>query len=132
MDKNEQGKQMKDLLTRDSSGNGVPDIVEDPDAVLDTLTLPNGTSPSPLQKKIIKTIIAGMGAERTTTFLKQVGATGIAVGQQIKDETSSMPASPSQSTQHSDVKRKTSDWIRAFLLVDAIIICGILYYFFGR
>ncbi len=61
-----------ELLKRDSNEDGVPDIITNPEEILDQITLPNGKPLGTMQKKIIMSMMAGMGKDKVIPFLAQI------------------------------------------------------------
>lgn len=124
-----------ELFKRDSDGDGIPDIVTNPDEILDQVTMPDGKPLGAMQKKIIKSMIAGMGKENVVSFLEQMATGGKMAASHIKQETSAPTSAPSvghRAPVNSVTKAKRAEWLRIFFIVDAIIIIGALYIIFGR
>ena len=116
-------KQQQELFTKDSNNDGIPDVIEDPDKVLDQVTLPDGRPLPPLQRKIMKKMFGLAGSNMGRKIIKNAAQQTV--------EGTVKAASHASSHQTGGVSKK-GDWIRIFLIVDAIIIIGILYFVFGR
>ena len=117
------------LFVRDSNGDGVPDIVDDPDSVLRELRLPNGMPLTPMQKRMIKGRRASLGTEGAISFIQKVASGAAAAGTvaHATKRASSFRRTGSSSVMSEERKAKVGEWLRIFLIIDAVVIIGILY-----
>jgi len=116
--------EQKKLFAIDSNGDGVPDIVDDPDQFLNSYISPDGTTLTDMQKKLFKTVIKIMGKEKAAALSKEIANSG---DKPLHHENMYIGKGP-----WSRMDDKKKELIRIFLILDAAVALFAFYYIFGR
>ncbi|PIZ93439.1 MAG: hypothetical protein COX82_02635 [Candidatus Magasanikbacteria bacterium CG_4_10_14_0_2_um_filter_41_10] len=119
--------EQKKMFAIDSNGDGVPDIVDDPDQFLNNYISPDGTTMTEMQKKLFKTVIKMMGKEKASQLSKEISESG---NKPLHHE--NMHTVKDVTGVWSKMSDNKKELIRIFLILDAAVVLFAMYYFFGR
>lgn len=135
--------EQKELLLRDSNGDGIPDIIDNPESILDKVTLPTGKPLLPIQKKMIAMMISKMNKTKATNFIRQVaehGFTGTPAAGAVPSFTQKAtdiprPTTPTHSTmtpRDPFKQEQQKEFLRKTLIIGIVLLGIIIYFAFGR